>query len=174
MWPGGILLCPGQHGPGHQSFPLSALPWRGGTSSHRSRLGRCDSQESSQLDIHETPSLNMIYYICLPKTTKGKCVYFTQSNNTRIYKENIITLISRQLMFMVCCGPIMPFFVTTQTSTYIYGGFVLCLFGGFDCFKIFLDHTIPISSLRQVPPSSVFSLYISLMHSQTFILPHEP
>lgn len=89
----------------------------------------------------------MIYYICLPKNTEGKSVYFTQSNNTRIYKENIITLISRQLTFMVCCGPIMPFFVTTQTSTYIYGGFVLCLFGGFDCFKIFLDHIIPISSL---------------------------
>ena len=67
-------------------------------------------------------------------------------------KKTSVTLISRQLMFMVCCGPIMPFFVTTQTSTYIYGGFVLCLCGGFDCFKIFLDHTIPISSLLVLLP----------------------
>lgn len=33
--------------------------------------------------------------------------------------------------------------MSTQTSTYIYGGFGVCLFGGYDCFLNFLDHAMP-------------------------------
>ena len=93
--PGGLLSCPGTPPSTVQAITVAryllhlegAALWAMAPPG----LGTADGLEGNQLDIRESPSLNITKHALspdFPKPQKGS-VYFTQQSNTKIYKENI-------------------------------------------------------------------------------------